>query len=163
MLSIVMILLDAIPPSLKNLFVVFYGSVFGIFLGVTMVTSTMIVLVTSLVAEDFLLTRISPVAESAKISGVIGADPFDYTRIETQRVTVGVGDYVTYSLISAHSFIFFPIYVWAMSMLLAVTGVIINVLVLAKEDEILPAIPLPATLAIIPWIIHIVSMSLIFI
>ncbi|MHA1636902.1 MAG: hypothetical protein ACTSUO_10190 [Candidatus Thorarchaeota archaeon] len=162
MLSVVMILMDAIPPALKNLFVVFYGSIFGIFLGITMVTSTMIVLVTSLVIEDVLLTRYSPVAESAKISGAVGADPFDYTRIETQRVSVGVGDYVAYSLISAHTFIFFPFHVWIMSMLLAVTGVIINVTVIAKEDEILPAIPLPASLAIFPWIVHILAMALIF-
>lgn len=161
MLSIVMILMDAISPALKNLFVVFYGSIFGIFLGITMVTSTMLVLVISLVIEDFFLTRFSPVAESAKISGAIGADPFDYTRIETQRVSVGVGDYVAYSLISAHTFVFFPFHVWIMSMLLAVTGVVINVTVIAKEDEILPAIPLPASLAIFPWIVHILAMTLI--
>ena len=163
MLSIIMILMDAIPPALKNLFVVFYGSIFGIFLGITMVTSTMIVLVSALILEDFLLTRFSPVAESAKISGAIGADPFDYTRIQTQRVSVGVGDYVAYSLISAHAFIFFPFHVWMMSMLLGVTGVIINVTVIAKEDEILPAIPLPASLAIFPWIVHILAMTLIFV
>jgi len=160
MLSIAMILMDAIPPALKNLFVAFYGSIFGIFLGITMVTSTMFVLIVSLIIEDFLLTRYSPLAEAAKLSGKVGADPFDYTRIETQRVAVGVGDYVAYSLISAHALIFFPFHVWAMSMLLAVTGVIINVTVLAKEDEILPAIPLPAALAIFPWIIHILSITL---
>jgi len=160
MLSIAMILMDAIPPALKNLFVAFYGSIFGIFLGITMVTSTMFVLITSLIIEDFFLTRYSPLAEAAKLTGHIGADPFDYTRIETQRVTVGVGDYVAYSLISAHALVFFPLHVWGMSMLLAVTGIIINVTVLAKENEILPAIPLPAGLAIFPWIVHILSLSL---
>lgn len=160
MLSIAMILMDAIPPAMRNLFVAFYGSIFGIFLGITMVTSTMFVLIVSLIVEDFFLTRYSPLAESAKLSGKVGDDPFDYTRIETQRVAVGVGDYVAYSLISAHALIFFPLHVWVMSMLLAVTGVIINVTVLAKEDEILPAIPLPAALAIFPWIVHILSLTL---
>ncbi|MDF1541105.1 MAG: hypothetical protein P1Q69_19565, partial [Candidatus Thorarchaeota archaeon] len=41
MLSLAMILMDAIPPAFKNLFVAFYGSIFGIFLGIIMVTSTM--------------------------------------------------------------------------------------------------------------------------
>ncbi len=160
MLSIAMILMDAIPPAMRNLFVAFYGSIFGIFLGITMVTSTMFVLIVSLIVEDFFLTRFSPIAEAAKLSGKVGDDPFDYTRIESQRVAVGVGDYVAYSLISAHALIFFPLHVWAMSMLLAVTGVIINVTVLAKDDEILPAIPLPAALAIFPWIVHILSLTL---
>ncbi len=158
MLSLAMILMDAIPPLLKNIFVAFYGSIFGIFLGITMVTSTMFVLVVTLVVEDFFLTRYSPVAEAAMMSGRIGDDPFDYTRIQSQTVTVGVGDYVAFSLVSAHAFVFFPIYVWLMSMILALAGIIINVTILAKDDEILPAIPLPAILAIAPWIIHIAGL-----
>ncbi|MHA1936001.1 MAG: hypothetical protein ACW97A_12020 [Candidatus Thorarchaeota archaeon] len=159
MLSLIMVLMDAIPRSLKNLFVAFYGSIFGIFLGITMITSTMFVLIVSLIIEDFLLTRYSPAAQSLTMTGQIGADPFDYTRIQSDSVTVGVGDFVTFSLISAHSLVYFPIYVWIMSMGLAIIGIIINITVLAKEDKILPAIPVPAFLAIFPWIIHITTLT----
>ena len=155
MLSIVLIIIDAFPPVLRNLFVAFYGSMFGIFMGVTIITSSMLVLVLSLVVEDYFLTKHSPAAKAATLEGKIGKDPFDYTRIQSKRVAVGVGDYVAFSLIASHAFLFFPIYVWMMSVSLAFVGVIINVTVLVEEGKILPAIPLPALLAIFPWMIHI--------
>ncbi len=163
MLSLVMIVMDAIPTPVKNIFVSFYGSIFGIFLGITMVTPTMFVVVISLIVEDYLLTRHSPVADDAIMSGRIGADPFDYTRIQSESVSIGVGDYIAYALISAHAFVFLPFHVWAMSMLLASAGVIVNVFVFAEEDSLLPAIPLPATLALIPWIVHILVLSAIIV
>jgi len=161
MLSLAMILMDAIPPNLKNLFVAFYGSIFGIFLGIIMVTSTMFVLIVSLIAEDFLLTRFSPVAEEAMMGGRVGEDPFDYTRIKSEGATVGVGDFVALSLLSAHAVVYFPIHVWIMSLILGFTGVAINVLVLAREGKILPGIPVPAILGIFPWIIHLMTLALI--
>ena len=161
MLSLAMILMDAIPPNLKNLFVAFYGSIFGIFLGIIMVTSTMFVLIISLIAEDFLLTRFSPVAEEAMMSGRVGEDPFDYTRIKSEGATVGVGDFVALSLLSAHAVVYFPIHVWIMSLILGFTGVAINVLILAREGKILPGIPVPAILGIFPWIIHLMTLAFI--
>ena len=73
---------------------------------------------------------------------------------------MGVGDYIAFSLISAHSLLFFPIHVWAMSVLLALVGIIINATIIAKENEVLPGIPLPAILALFPWAIHLMSMAL---
>ncbi|MHA1907908.1 MAG: hypothetical protein ACW98Y_11480 [Candidatus Thorarchaeota archaeon] len=160
MLSLVMILMDAIPNSIKNLFVAFYGSIFGIFLGIIMVSSTMFVLLISLIAEDFLLTRFSPVAQEVSMTGKVGDDPFDYSRIKTQSASVGVGDYVAFSLLSAHAVVYFPIHVWLLSLLLAFVGICINVLVLAREEEILPGIPVPALLGIIPWIVHLAALAI---
>ncbi|MDF1540820.1 MAG: hypothetical protein P1Q69_18125, partial [Candidatus Thorarchaeota archaeon] len=118
-------------------------------------------LIISLITEDFLLTRFSPVAEEATMSGRIGEDPFDYTRIKSVGVTVGVGDYVALSLLSAHAVVYFPIHVWIMSLILGFTGIAINVLVLAREEKILPGIPVPAILAIFPWIVHLISIAFI--
>ena len=89
-----------------------------------------------------------------------GEDPFDYARIQSKGAAVGVGDYIAFSLISAHSLIFFPFHVWAMSMLLAVVGITINATIIAKENEILPGIPLPAILALFPWAVHLIMMGL---
>jgi hypothetical protein len=158
MLSIVFIVMDSVPPMLKNLFVLFYGSIFGTFLGVSFVTSSMLVLIVTLALEDWMLTRFSPATEAAKMSDQIGSDPFDYTRIQTQSVAVGAGDFIAFALISAHAYLYFPFYVWAMSTALAMLGVIINSTILAKELEPMPNIPLPALLAIIPWIVHIVAL-----
>lgn len=160
LMSFVFIMMDSVPPTMKNLFVAFYGSVFGTFLGVMSITASMFVLVVAVVLEDYFLTKHSPAAQAAVLINTPGDDPFDYTRIQTKNVAVGAGDFIAFSLIAAHSFIFFPIYVWAMSIVLALVGITINAIVLAKENKILPGIPLPAILSLFPWIAHIVTYTL---
>jgi hypothetical protein len=158
LMSFVFIMMDSIPSYLRNYFVAFYGSVFGTFLGAIFLTASMFVLVTSVVTEDYFLTRYSPAAESAHLIDTPGADPFDFTRIQSKSAAIGVGDYIAFSLISAHSLLFFPYHVWVMSMVLAFVGITINMTVIARENEILPGIPLPAILALFPWVIHIISL-----
>ncbi|MGY5858769.1 MAG: hypothetical protein RTU63_05330 [Candidatus Thorarchaeota archaeon] len=160
LMSFIFIIMDSVPPIMKNLFVVFYGSIFGTFLGVIFITASMFVLVISVVLEDYYLTKHAPAAKDAAMSAAPGDDPFDYTRIQSRGAAVGAGDYIAFSLISAHSLLFFPIHVWAMSVLLALVGIIINATIIAKENEILPGIPLPAILALFPWAIHMISMTL---
>ena len=160
LMSFIFILMDSVPPMMKNLFVVFYGSIFGTFLGVIFITASMFVLVISVVFEDYYLTKRAPAAKDALMIDAPGEDPFDYARIQSKGAAVGVGDYIAFSLISAHSLIFFPFHVWAMSMLLAVVGITINATIIAKENEILPGIPLPAILALFPWAVHLIMMGL---
>ena len=161
MLSIVLIIVDAIPPRLRNLYVAFYSSIFGIFMGITMITSTMFVLIVTVTLEDFFLTKYSPAAQPATISKRIASDPFDYARIKSEGIAVGAGDFITYALISAHSLIYFPSFVWAASILMCLLGIVINATIIAKEGEILPAIPLPALLALFPWIVHLLALTFI--
>ncbi|TFG99426.1 hypothetical protein E4H12_02740 [Candidatus Thorarchaeota archaeon] len=160
LMSFIFIIMDSVPPIMKNLFVVFYGSVFGTFLGVIFITASMFVLVISVVLEDYFLTKHAPAAQDALLIASPGEDPFDYARIQSTGAAVGVGDYIAFSLISAHSLIFFPIHVWVMSVSLAILGIIINATIIAKENEILSGIPLPAILALFPWVIHLVAMVL---
>jgi hypothetical protein len=154
MISIVLIAIDLIPPTARSVFAGFYGSVFGTFLGITMVTTSMAVIVISIAVEDYLLTRHSPAAETEQMSELAGSNPFDYARIKSKGAAVGAGDYITYSLIAAHSVVFFPFHVWAMTFLLLVFGIFINVTVLVREGTILPAIPLPGLIALFPWFVH---------
>jgi hypothetical protein len=161
MMSIVLIIIDAIPPMLRNLYVAFYSSIFGIFMGITMITSTMFALIIAIILEDFFLTKFSPAAQPVTISRRIASDPFDYARIQSEKVAVGAGDFITYALISAHSLVHFPSFVWAMSILMCLLGIVINATVLAKEGEIIPAIPLPALLALFPWVVHLVTLTFI--
>jgi len=160
LMSFIFIVMDSVPPIMKNLFVVFYGSVFGTFLGVISITASMFVLVISVVIEDYFLTKHAPSAKDAMMIDTPGDDPFDYARIQSKGAAVGVGDYLAFSLISAHSLLFFPIHVWAMSVMLALVGIIINATIIAKENEVLPGIPLPAILALFPWAIHLIAMGL---
>jgi len=159
LMSFIFILMDSVPPLMKNLFVIFYGSIFGTFLGIIFITASMFILVISVVLEDYYLTKRAPAAKDALIDAP-GEDPFDYARIQSKGATVGVGDYIAFSLISAHSLIFFPFHVWLMSMFLAILGIIINATIIAKENEILPGIPLPAILALFPWAVHLIAMGL---
>ena len=161
MLSIVFIVMDAIPPLMKNLFVGFYGSIFGTFLGIAFFTSSMIVLVFSLILEDWFLTRFSPAGKAAEeLMGDIGSDPFDYTRIQSKGFAVGAGDFVVFSLISAHALLYFPIHVFFMTILLILVGITLNATIFVEEGKPLPGIPLPAFLALFPWLVHIGAMSL---
>ena len=160
LMSFIFIIMDSVPPVMKNLFVVFYGSVFGTFLGVIFITASMFVLVISVVFEDYFLTKHAPAAKDAMMVDTPGEDPFDYARIQSKGAAVGVGDYLAFSLISAHSLLFFPIHVWAMSVMLAFIGIVINATIVAKENEVLPGIPLPAILALIPWAIHLFVMGM---
>jgi hypothetical protein len=160
LLSIVLVVSDLFPPVMRSAFAGFYGSVFGTFLGITMVTASMAVIVISIAVEDYLLTRYSPAASPEQMSESVGSDPFDYARIKSSRVAVGAGDYITYSLIAAHSVVFFPFHVWAMTFVLLVFGILINVTVLVHEEAILPAIPLPALMALFPWFVHIAALAL---
>lgn len=159
MLSIVFIVMDAIPHTLKNLYVGFYGSVFGTFLGITFFTSSMIVLVSSLIIEDIFLTKFTPAAKAVEMIGEPGSDPFDYTRIQGKGITVGAGDFVAFSLISAHTLLYFPIHVFAMTVILALIGLILNATIFVEEDKPYPGIPLPAIMAIFPWLVHIFAMT----
>ncbi|TFG28338.1 hypothetical protein EU528_11400 [Candidatus Thorarchaeota archaeon] len=160
LMSFIFIVMDSVPPIMKNLFVVFYGSVFGTFLGVIFITASMFVLVISVVFEDYYLTKHAPAAKDALMIDTPGDDPFDYARIQSKGAAVGVGDYLAFSLISAHAFLFFPFHVWIMSIMLALIGIIINATIIAKENQVLPGIPLPAILALLPWAIHLIMMGL---
>lgn len=160
LMSFIFIIMDSVPPVLKNLFVIFYGSIFGTFLGVIFITASMFVLVISLVFEDYFLARYAPSAQDVVLSDIPGEDPFDFTRIQSKNIAVGVGDYMAFSLISAHSLLFFPIHVWVMSTFLAILGIVINATVFVNENEILPGIPLPAILALFPWVVHLLTLSI---
>jgi hypothetical protein len=157
MFSIVFIMMDSIPPLMRNLFAAFYGSVFGTFLGVAFISSSMIVLILTIAIEDYLLIRFTPAAKANRMKEKAGSDPFDYTRIQSESIAVGAGDFVAFSMISTHALLYFPIYVWAGSMILAIIGVIINVVFLLRELEPLPGIPIPALLAIYPWLIYMIA------
>ena len=159
LMSFAFILMDSIPSYLRNFFVIFYGSVFGTFLGIIFITQSMFILIISVIIEDYFLTRYSPVADSPVMIDKVGSDPFDLTMIQSQNAAVGVGDYILFSLISAHSLLFFPFYVWIMSISLALLGIIINMTIIARENELHPGIPLPAILALFPWVIHILSLG----
>ncbi len=158
MLAIALVVIDVIPPVVRNIFVAFYGSIFGTFIGVTLVTSSIFVIIITVILEDYFLTRYHPVADVEVMQYRAGSDPFDYTQIQTKWATIGVGDYIIYSLIAAHSLIMFPMFVWAMSALLLTFGIAINVFILVRKDELFPAIPLPAMMAIFPWFAYLFAM-----
>ena len=103
MISIVLIVIDAIPRMLRNVFVAFYGSIFGIFMGVTIVTASMFVMVFSLIVEDYFLTRYSPAPPQETLGGKIGEDPFDYTRIETDSAIQACFDPISFSRFQGRS------------------------------------------------------------
>jgi hypothetical protein len=158
MFLLVLMVADAVPSSMKNFFVILYGSLFGTFLGMIMPTFTNFIVIPAVIIEDWLLiSRIS--STNKKLSHSV--DPFKDTGVKIRSATIGFGDFVIYALLAAHALSYFPIFVWICSVSLALTGIAVNVLLLASKRSILPAIPLPAILAIVPWLVHLTTFTFI--
>jgi hypothetical protein len=156
MFLLVLMAADAVSSSMKNFFIILYGTLFGTFLGMIMPTFTNFVVIPAVVIEDWLLiSRISSTNKGISHSG----DPFRNVGVETRSASIGFGDFVIYALLAAHTLSYFPIYVWICSLSLALTGIAVNVFILASKRNILPAIPLPAVLAIFPWLIHLTTFT----
>jgi hypothetical protein len=158
MFSLVLIVADVAPRYLKNMFVIIYGGSYGTFLGMVVPTYTMLVIIPAIILEDWFLT--SYVLAKKKPEDWT-SDPFKHTQVEMSSATIGFGDFIVYALLVAHALSYFPIFVWICSFILAITGMTVNVYILAKQERILPAIPLPAILAVFPWLVHIVTLTFI--
>jgi hypothetical protein len=159
MFLLVLMAADAVSSSMKNFFIILYGSLFGTFLGMIMPTFTNFIVIPAVIIEDWLLiSRISSTNKKLSHSG----DIFRGTGVETRSASIGFGDFVIYALLAAHSLSYFPIFVWICSLSLALTGIAVNVFILAKDRNILPAIPLPAILAIAPWLVHLTTFTFFF-
>ncbi|MEM2143118.1 MAG: hypothetical protein QXS20_09690 [Candidatus Thorarchaeota archaeon] len=158
MLTVVLVVADAIPQRWKNVFVGFYGAVFGTFMGVSVVGQSAVSVIIALAVLDLTLTRSSPEVGSLSLLDSLESDPFEYTRIESETITVGAGDFVAFSLISSHALVFYPYFVWAMSMLLALVGMYVNSVLLSHRSGMLPSIPVPGLLAVFPIIVHMSSL-----
>ena len=155
MFSLVLIVADVAPTSLKNMFVIIYGGSFGTFLGMVVPTSTMLVVIPAIIFEDWFLTK--RVLAKKKPEAWTG-DPFKHTQVETKSATIGFGDFIVYALLAAHTLSYFPLFVWICSLSLAIAGMSVNVYLFASEDKVIPAIPLPAVLAIFPWLVHLTTL-----
>lgn len=155
MFSLVLIVADVAPTSLKNMFVIIYGGSFGTFLGMVVPTSTMLVVIPAIIFEDWFLTK--RILSKKKPESWTG-DPFRHTQVETRSATIGFGDFIVYALLASHALSYFPMFVWICSLALAITGMSVNVYLLASEDRVIPAIPIPAFLALFPWIVHLTTL-----
>jgi hypothetical protein len=144
---------DALPPRGKNMFVIFYGSVFGAIMGLNAPTAIIFVLLIALAIEDYVLVRMNEDLQD-NISRV-DSDPFDYLRFKTKNVIVGVGDIIVFSMIGAHAFYFLPLPIFLISVGMLFLGIVLLVYLSIKRESVMPGLFLPSMFSLLPWVIWI--------
>ncbi|MHA2060264.1 MAG: hypothetical protein ACW976_05765, partial [Candidatus Ranarchaeia archaeon] len=148
-----LISVDALSSRAKNIFVIFYGSVFGAIVGLNAPSAVIFVLLIALAVEDYLIVNSSqaPLPEPNRFE----SDPYDYLRYKTKNVIVGVGDIIVFSVIGAHSFYFFPLPIAVASIGMLFVGIIILVYLSITKDKIMPGLFIPSILSLLPWVVWI--------
>ncbi len=150
---IFLISVDALSPRAKNIFVIFYGSVFGAIIGLNAPTAVVFLLLLALAVEDYVI--VNTVKDQYVEASRVTADPYDYLRFKTKNVVVGVGDIIVFSVIGAHAFYFFPFPVFVISTVMLLLGILTLVYLSITKEEVLPGLFVPSMFSLIPWLIWI--------
>ncbi|MHA1839428.1 MAG: hypothetical protein ACTSYO_05680 [Candidatus Ranarchaeia archaeon] len=147
---------DALSPRAKNMFVIFYGSVFGAAIGLNAPTGIVFTLILTLAIEDYLLVSKS----EPNVSYDYTSDPYDDLRFKTKNIIVGVGDIIVFSVIGSHAFYFFPFPVFIVSIALLFIGVLVLFYTSIHNEKMVPGLFIPSILSLAPWMIWIIVTSI---
>ncbi len=148
MLSVALIMTDALGPSSRNAIFAIYGIVLGVFLCIAFPWFSSLSLIAVLSAADtFFARKLGPM--------VINADPRSHSRSAFVFVigdmVIGIGDLIIYSALVSYSLRFFGPIISVFTLLAVIVGCIINTqLVARKPNRILPGLPIPLLCALVP-------------
>ena len=148
MMSIALIMTDALGPGGRNAVFGIYGIVLGVFLSITFPWYSSLSLIAVLSAADTFFAR--------KLGHiVVHADPRSHSRSAFVFVigdmVIGIGDLVIYSALVSYALRFFGPSVAVYTLLAVIVGCIINTrLVARKPNQILPGLPIPLLCALVP-------------
>jgi len=150
LLSVVLILTDALGVQGRNVIFAIYGLILGVFLGCMMSWYTTLALLGVLAAEDALFaTKLGPT--------IAEADPEQHARsafvFRVGRMVIGVGDLVVYAALVSYALRFFGLGVALMTLAAVAVGCVVNSwLAAGRPGKILPGLPIPLLCAFIPII-----------
>ena len=147
--SFAFILTDTLPYNLRNIFVIAYSSIFGTFLGISLPTITMVVILVVLILEDYLLLSKMPHIDRDDTK----YDPYSYIRITLKSIVMGGGDFIVYSIVSSHTMLYFGVFLWLITVFLLIFGIWFSLKYLQKGNLYIPALPVPVGLSLILWVI----------
>jgi hypothetical protein len=148
MLSIALIMTDALGASGRNFVFSIYGIVLGVFLCIAFPWFSSLSLMAVLAAADtFFARKLGPI--------VIEADPNSHSRSAFVFVigdmVIGIGDLIIYSALVSYAMRFFGPTIAFYTLLAVIIGCIINTQLVARNpNRILPGLPIPLLCALVP-------------
>lgn len=134
--------------ALRNIMMIIYSSIVSSFLALIIPTWILIFVLIGISIYDLYSVRKGPIKKVLQISEKKGG--FDlklYVNIGPWEI--GIGDLVFYSVLIAHSLLFYGILIWVLSIISLMLGLIITLFVLSRKN-ILPGLPIALFIGIIP-------------
>ena len=148
MLSVALIMTDALGPGGRNFVFSVYGIILGVFLCLSFPWFSSLSLIAVLAAADtFFARKLGPL--------VIEADPHSHSRSAFVFVigdmVIGIGDLIIYSALVSFALRFFGPLIALYTLVAVVIGCIINTQIVARNpNRILPGLPIPLLCALVP-------------
>lgn len=136
-----LILADAISEKKRNFIMIFYGSIFGAFMGVIIQPMAALVVVATVATYDLFFVYLYLAKKVTKIRMTLS------TRGE--HVSIGIGEFIFYALPPSVAFYRYDLTAGILSSLLVVAGIVVNVFTMPKR-QVIAGITIPTTLGILP-------------
>jgi hypothetical protein len=148
MMSIALIISDALGPGGRNAIFSIYGIVLGVFLCIAFPWFSSLSLIAVLSAADTFFAR--------KLGAmVVHADPRSHSRSAFVFVigdlVIGIGDLIIYSALVSYALFFFGSIIALYTLVAVIIGCIINTQLVARNpNRIIPGLPIPLLCAMVP-------------
>ncbi|WEU39687.1 MAG: hypothetical protein OdinLCB4_004165 [Candidatus Odinarchaeum yellowstonii] len=144
------VLSEKAGSTLRNIFIVLYSSIVSSFIGVVVPTLILIFIFIGLSLYDIYSVVKGPIRKTIQISERKGLNLKLYVSFGSWDI--GVGDLVFYSILVAHTLLFYGLVMWLASMISLSVGLLLTFLVLNKK-EIIPGLPIALLTGMIPLVI----------
>ncbi|MEM2109840.1 MAG: hypothetical protein QW327_05070, partial [Candidatus Odinarchaeota archaeon] len=142
---------DKASSKLRNTSMIVYSSLVSVFLSLILPTLILIFIMVGLSLYDIYSVIKGPIKKTIQVAERKGGLSVKlYVNIGSWEI--GIGDLVFYSILVAHTLLFYGLLVWLLSILSLITGLAITFLVLVKR-EIMPGLPIALFIGMIPLLI----------
>lgn len=136
-----LILADAISEKMRNFIMIFYGSIFGAFMGVVVHPVAALVVVATVAVYDLFFVYLYLSKKAVKIKMTLS--------VRGENVSIGIGEFIFYALPPSVAFYRYDVTTGLISTLLVVIGIAMNILIMPRR-QIIAGITVPTTLGILP-------------
>ncbi len=141
------VLSDTASSTLRNIFLILYSSLVSSFLAVVMPTLILIFIFIGLSLYDIYSVMKGPIRKTIQLSESKGLSIKLY--VSFRSWDIGVGDLVFYSILVAHTLLFYGLVIWLASIISLSIGLLFTFIVL-NEKEIIPGLPIALLIGMIP-------------
>lgn len=136
-----LILADAISEKMRNFIMIFYGSIFGAFMGVVVHPVAALVVVATVAVYDLFFVYLYLSKKAVKVKMTLS--------VRGENVSIGIGEFIFYALPPSVAFYRYDVTTGLISTLLVVIGIAMNILIMPRR-QVIAGITVPTTLGILP-------------